>query len=200
MNPLATALADSLQRLLPATGAPEPLLLAAVGALSDALERGELALDLESDAPEAVPAEAWPQTLLQALEASGWLVAADALEQRPEAPIVHDGRWLRWRRWHLQLRQCLDQLLERAQGQPQPPVAAAALQAHLYLVALHRYLHWRLPGYDPTEHLGGYAYVFLRGVPGPMAHPEAGVPGVLVDTPALERLLALDALLREGQP
>jgi len=74
------------------------------------------------------------------------------------------------------------------------------LQAHLYLVALHRYLHWRLPGYDPAEHLGGYAYVFLRGVPGPMADPEAGVPGVLVDTPPLERLLALDALLREGQP
>ena len=74
------------------------------------------------------------------------------------------------------------------------------LQAHLYLVALHRYLHWRLPGYEPAEHLGGYAYVFLRGVPGPMADPEAGVPGVLVDTPTLERLLALDALLREGQP
>ena len=74
------------------------------------------------------------------------------------------------------------------------------LQAHLYLVALHRYLHWRLPGYDPAEHLGGYAYVFLRGVPGPLANPEAGVPGVLVDTPPLERLLALDALLREGQP
>jgi len=37
-------------------------------------------------------------------------------------------------------------------------------------------------------------------VPGPLTNPEAGVPGVLVDTPALERLLALDALLREGQP
>jgi exodeoxyribonuclease V beta subunit len=74
------------------------------------------------------------------------------------------------------------------------------LQAHLYLVALHRYLHWRLPGYEPAEHLGGYAYVFLRGVPGPVEDPESGVPGVLVDTPPLERLLALDALLREGQP
>jgi exodeoxyribonuclease V beta subunit len=74
------------------------------------------------------------------------------------------------------------------------------LQAHLYLVALHRYLSWRLPGYAPTQHLGGYAYVFLRGVPGPMADPEAGVPGVVVDTPPLERVFALDALLREGQP
>lgn len=75
------------------------------------------------------------------------------------------------------------------------------LQAHLYLVALHRYLRWRLPGYAPDRHLGGYAYVFLRGVPGPMAS-EAGaeVPGVLVERPPLQRLLALDALLREGQP
>jgi exodeoxyribonuclease V beta subunit len=78
------------------------------------------------------------------------------------------------------------------------------LQAHLYLVALHRYLLWRLPGYDPAHHLGGYAYVFLRGMAGPAAQAEAqqgaGVPGVLVDTPPLTRLLALDALLREGQP
>jgi hypothetical protein len=39
---------------------------------------------------------------------------------------------------------------------------------------------------------------------GPAAQAEAqqgaGVPGVLVDTPPLTRLLALDALLREGQP
>jgi exodeoxyribonuclease V beta subunit len=75
------------------------------------------------------------------------------------------------------------------------------LQAHLYLVALHRYLRWRLPGYSPEHNLGGYAYVFLRGVPGPLAGaPGSDVPGVLVEQPPLERLLALDALLREGQP
>jgi len=79
-----------------------------------------------------------------------------------------------------------------------------ALQAHLYLVALHRYLQWRLPGYAPERHLGGYAYVFVRGVAGPEAderlEPGAPAPGVFVDTPPLPRLLALDALLREGQP
>ena len=65
------------------------------------------------------------------------------------------------------------------------------LQAHLYLVALHRYLRWRLPGYTPEHHLGGYAYVFLRGVPGPMdSDPADGVPGVLVERPPLQRLLA----------
>ena len=40
------------------------------------------------------------------------------------------------------------------------------LQAHLYLVALHRHLRWRLPDYDPHRHLGGYVYCFLSGMPG----------------------------------
>jgi len=74
------------------------------------------------------------------------------------------------------------------------------LQAHLYLVALHRYLRWRLPGYDPERNLGGYAYVFLRGTPGPAgerALPGA-VPGMFVEQPPLGRLLALDAAL--GRP
>jgi exodeoxyribonuclease V beta subunit len=38
------------------------------------------------------------------------------------------------------------------------------LQALLYLVALHRYLRWRLDGYDPDTHLGGAAYLFVRGM------------------------------------
>ena len=72
------------------------------------------------------------------------------------------------------------------------------LQAHLYLVALHRYLRWRLPDYDPITHLGGYAYVFLRGVGGPTTADP--VPGCLVESPPLGRLLALDSLLRRGMP
>jgi exodeoxyribonuclease V beta subunit len=71
------------------------------------------------------------------------------------------------------------------------------LQAHLYLVALHRYLRWRLPDYTPQRHLGGYVYAFLRGAPGEQgarALPGA-VPGMLVDCPPVQRLLALDAAL-----
>jgi exodeoxyribonuclease V beta subunit len=45
------------------------------------------------------------------------------------------------------------------------------LQALLYLVALHRYLRWRVVGYDPAEHLGGVLYLFLRG----MCGVDAGV-------------------------
>jgi exodeoxyribonuclease V beta subunit len=46
------------------------------------------------------------------------------------------------------------------------------LQALLYSVALHRYLRWRVPGYEPAKHFGGTAYLFVRGMAG------AGTPVV----------------------
>jgi exodeoxyribonuclease V beta subunit len=50
------------------------------------------------------------------------------------------------------------------------------LQALLYDVALHRYLRWRQPEYDPEVHLGGALYLFLRGMTGPLALPGSS-PG-----------------------
>jgi exodeoxyribonuclease V beta subunit len=41
------------------------------------------------------------------------------------------------------------------------------LQAIFYMVALHRYLRWRVPRYSPESHLGGVMYLFLRGMSGP---------------------------------
>jgi exodeoxyribonuclease V beta subunit len=41
-----------------------------------------------------------------------------------------------------------------------------ALQALLYAVALHRFLRWRLPGYDPSVNLAGVVYLFIRGMTG----------------------------------
>jgi exodeoxyribonuclease V beta subunit len=74
------------------------------------------------------------------------------------------------------------------------------LKAHIYLVALHRYLGWRLAGYDPELHLGGYAYVFLRGTPGPAGQRvlPGAVPGMVVERPPLGRILALDQALAGG--
>ena len=73
------------------------------------------------------------------------------------------------------------------------------LQAHLYLVALHRHLRWRLPDYDPEQHLGGYVYCFLRGMPGAViASPEDAVgPGRIVEPVPLNRIAALDRALGE---
>lgn len=69
------------------------------------------------------------------------------------------------------------------------------LQYHLYLVALHRYLRTRQPAYDYDQHVGGIAYLFVRGLDG--EHPGAGV---FVDRPPRARIEALDAALRDGEP
>ncbi|MHB1710516.1 MAG: UvrD-helicase domain-containing protein [Acidimicrobiales bacterium] len=50
------------------------------------------------------------------------------------------------------------------------------LQALIYSVALHRYLRWRLAGYDPARHLGGIAYLFLRGMSGADVEVRHGHP------------------------
>ena len=71
------------------------------------------------------------------------------------------------------------------------------LQAMLYSVALHRFLRWRLADYDPARHLGGVAYLFLRGMCGPDAPTEAdgSVPGVWAWQPPATLVAALsDAL------
>ena len=47
------------------------------------------------------------------------------------------------------------------------------LQLHIYVVALHRFLRARLPGYDYEKHFGEGYYVFLRGVE--PSRPELGV-------------------------
>jgi len=73
------------------------------------------------------------------------------------------------------------------------------LQLLLYLVALHRYLRWRQPGYDPERHLGGGLYLFLRGMCGPATPVVAGVPcGVFGWVPPPGLVAALSVLLAGG--
>jgi exodeoxyribonuclease V beta subunit len=79
------------------------------------------------------------------------------------------------------------------------------LQALLYSVALHRFLRWRQPSYDPTRHLGGVLYLFLRGMCGPDTPTVDGVPcGVFSWHPpaalvtGLSQLLDGDAAVLDG--
>jgi exodeoxyribonuclease V beta subunit len=73
------------------------------------------------------------------------------------------------------------------------------LQATLYQVALHRYLRWRLPGYDPVTHLGGSIYLFLRGVTGPDTPVVDGERcGVARWRPPATMIVALSRLFAEA--
>ncbi|TFH74099.1 exodeoxyribonuclease V [Cellulomonas sp. HD19AZ1] len=74
------------------------------------------------------------------------------------------------------------------------------LQALLYQVGLHRFLRWRLPGYDPERHLGGAAYLFVRGMAGPGTPVVDGSPcGVASWRPPAALVVAVSALL-DGAP
>ncbi|MCE8033703.1 exodeoxyribonuclease V subunit beta [Halomonas sp. MCCC 1A11057] len=63
------------------------------------------------------------------------------------------------------------------------------LQYALYLLALHRLLKARLPGYDYDRHIGGSLTVFLRGA-------NAESRGVYAERPPRELIEALDALFQ----
>jgi exodeoxyribonuclease V beta subunit len=74
------------------------------------------------------------------------------------------------------------------------------LQALLYIVVLHRFLRWRVPGYRPERHLGGVLYLFVRGMCGVDTPVVDGQPcGVFSWQPPAELVVALSDLLDEGR-
>jgi exodeoxyribonuclease V beta subunit len=81
-------------------------------------------------------------------------------------------------------------------------MAEAMMRAHyplqllLYLTALHRFLRWRQPGYDPDTHLAGGLYLFVRGMCGPGTPMFDGEPaGVMAWRPPAGLVAALSAVL-----
>jgi exodeoxyribonuclease V beta subunit len=64
-----------------------------------------------------------------------------------------------------------------------------ALQYHLYVLGLHRFLKSRVPGYSYEESFGGVWYVFLRGIDGVS---ESGFFG---DRPSRQLIEALEEAL-----
>ncbi|WP_144143026.1 exodeoxyribonuclease V subunit beta [Paraburkholderia sp. BCC1884] len=107
--------------------------------------------------------------------------------------VEHDGRfWIvDWKSNHLG---------ESAADYAAAPLEAAMashayhLQALLYTVALHRYLKTRVRDYSYDTHIGGYLYLFVRGV---RPHWRDGdVPaGVHMRRPAFELVALLDAAM-----
>ncbi|MBV8990810.1 MAG: UvrD-helicase domain-containing protein [Solirubrobacterales bacterium] len=75
------------------------------------------------------------------------------------------------------------------------------LQAMLYTVALHRYLRWRLRGYEVERHLAGVLYLFLRGMAGAENPVLEGSPcGVFSWSPPGRLVSALSDVLDRGAP
>lgn len=130
-SPLALALIEALPRLCgddsPKKSPTAIALAELMGAMAAALERGELELALDGPVPEGMDPQGWPQRHRQALAASPLAVEASALDCQPEAPLVWSEERLRWRRWHLQLETCLEQLIARGRAPLAGPLEAAAV-------------------------------------------------------------------------
>lgn len=70
------------------------------------------------------------------------------------------------------------------------------LQALLYCAVLHRFLRWRLRDYDPSRHLGGVLYLFVRGMCGAQTPVLDGHPAGVFDwRPPWPLIAALSDLL-----
>ena len=166
-SPLALALMEALPRLCggdtPTNSPTDTTLVELIGALAAALERGELELDLDGPAPEAIDPQGWPERHRLALAASPLAVRACELEQLPEAPLVWSEGRLRWRRWHLQLESCLGLLTARAQAPLSPPLEPTAVDQAVARAASQ--------GLDPQQQqavaaLLRHRLVLLGGGPG----------------------------------
>jgi exodeoxyribonuclease V beta subunit len=84
-------------------------------------------------------------------------------------------------------------------GDYHPEAIAEAMAEHrydlqylCYVLALHRQLRVRLPGYDYDRDIGGVVYFFLRGIDGPAS-------GVFSHKPSRAVIEAMDTLFQGGQ-
>ena len=154
---LAAALAEALPRLHGA--AVDPLIGELIGALSDALARGELEVDLAGPAPEAIRTEGWPDAHRRSLLHS-------PLAAEPDGPLVLvGGQRLLWRLWQQQRQRVLSNLVARANTTPASEQQAPAAPPAPATPAERR---TRLDGrqQQAVEAVGRHGLVLLEGGPG----------------------------------
>ncbi|GGO90378.1 RecBCD enzyme subunit RecB [Nocardioides phosphati] len=105
--------------------------------------------------------------------------------------VDYKTNWLAQPGHELSIDDYRPEALDAAMGHSDYP-----LQALLYVVVLHRYLRWRLPGYAPEQHLGGVLYLYLRGMVGPATPRDGDRPyGVFAWQPPVALVEAVSDLL-----
>jgi exodeoxyribonuclease V beta subunit len=156
---------DELEFELPLVGGDEPSGRVTLQALARALRE-----HLPADDPMARYAARLEDPALRS-SLRGFLTGSIDLVVRLEGPrfaiVDYKTNWLG----------PADEPLTLAHYRPDALAAEMArahycLQALLYTAALHRYLRWRLPAYEPERQLAGVLYLFVRGMAG---DADAGV-------------------------
>jgi exodeoxyribonuclease V alpha subunit len=108
-QPWLTALGPSLAEALPRLydTPPDPLIGELIHALTAALGRGDLELDLNGPAPAEVNTASWPEGYRAAL-------AHSPLCRDPDSPMALEAGRLQWRRWQRQRQEVIGALITRA--------------------------------------------------------------------------------------
>ena len=163
---------------------------------------GDLVPLLEKHLPEGDPVRSYTaaladpalggQSLRGYLTGSIDVVLRVTTESGPRFLTVdYKTNWLGQPGHDLRIDDYRPEALDAAMGHSDYP-----LQALLYVVVLHRYLRWRLPGYDPERHLGGVLYLYLRGMAGPATPRDGDRPyGVFAWQPPVPLVEAVSDLL-----
>jgi exodeoxyribonuclease V beta subunit len=153
---------DELSFELPLAGGDQPTAMLTLDALAAALRAGLPADDPLRGYADGLEDRALRQSVRGYLTGSLDLVARVPGPDGPRFAVMdYKTNWLAepdepLTTWHYRLAALRTEMYGRHYG----------LQALLYLVALHRYLRWRLPDYDPDRHLAGVLYLFVRGMTG----------------------------------
>jgi exodeoxyribonuclease V beta subunit len=163
---------------------------------------GDLAPLLRAHLPAGDPVRGWADVLdhgpeLASQDLRGYLTGSvDVVLRTGGRYLVVDYKtnWLGRPDQPLTAADYRPEMLAEAMGHSSYP-----LQALLYAVVAHRFLRWRLPGYDPARHLGGVLYLYVRGMCGPGTPTVDGHPcGVFSWRPPVALVTGVSALLDGG--
>ena len=183
---------DELEFELPLVGGDDPTGRLTLKALAAVLRRHLPAGDAMSDYAARLEDPALRSTV------RGFLTGSIDLVIRLDGPrfavVDYKTNWLGPADEPLTLRHYQPRVLAAEMNRAQ-----YGLQALLYTVALHRYLRWRMPGYDPDRHLAAVLYLFLRGMAGADTPAVDGSPcGVFAWRPPGDLVRALSDVLDQG--
>ena len=152
---------------------------------------------LPEDDPVRAYADALARPVLGGQDLVGYLTGSVDVVLRVDGRFLvvdYKTNWLGPRDTELTAAAYAPDALAAAMGHSDYP-----LQALLYAVVLHRFLRWRLPGYDPDSHFGGVLYLYLRGMCGPETPLVDGQPcGVFSWQPPMALVAELSDLLDGG--